>query len=155
MGTDDSRYTNPFGVTSDLMAPWVQLMRMWASGVASFVPGGPSAVNTWMSAFTPVGMAWAGMTMDTKVEVRVTSKQLVAVTVDLPPGAEALELRAEPVGKKKSGVDVALVGKRGLVLVTVKVQDDQPKGSVSYTIRDSSDQHRGTLQVNVLPDDAS
>jgi hypothetical protein len=158
MSTDDPLYTNPFGVTSELMAPWVQLMRMWANGVASLVPGGSSAVNTWMNAFTPAGMAWAGMTMDTKVAVRVKSIQEVAVTVDLTPGAGALKLRAERVGQKgKSAsapkVDADLVSTApGLVTVTVTVPDGQPKGLVSFTIRDSSNQPRGTMQVNVLPD---
>ena len=153
----DPRYTTPYTATSDLMAPWVEMMRMWADGMAAFVPGGQSAVNAWMNTFAPFGTAWAGMAMDTKVEVRVSSKQLVAINVDLTPGAEALALKAEPVMEKakasaSSPVTVTLESSRGLVRVTVSVPDDQPKGSQSFTILDAYNQHRGTLQVDVLPE---
>jgi hypothetical protein len=155
----DPPYTTPFGATSDLMAPWAQMMRMWADGLSALVPGGPGAVNAWMNAFVPGSAVWAGagMNANAKVEVHVSSKPVTAVTVDLHPGADALVLTAEPVepagdGAAMPAVMVVLESSPGLVRVKVRVPDDQLAGSQSFMVRDAYRQQRGTVRVDVLPE---
>ena len=139
----DPRYTTPYRPNLDLMAPWVQMTRFWAD-----------AVNAWMFAFVPGSAAWAGITpglnKSARIEVRVTSKPVTAVTVDLHPGADALLLTAEPA--EQAGIQVNLDSDPGVVRVNVSVPDDQPPGSQSFVIQDAYKQPRGTLQVKVLPE---
>jgi hypothetical protein len=90
--TNYRQYPGPWDPTMSLMAPWWQLMQMWASGVAAFVPGGAALTN----AFDP----WWGRPAPgprARLAVLVKSKSHAEVTVDLHPGAECHQLRAELV----------------------------------------------------------
>src|SRR5580765_983710 len=70
--SQDPQFSTPWGSSSDLMAPWWQMMRMWAEGMAAFVPGGPAMA--WLNAFVPGGTGWAGSPSQApRVEVRVSS----------------------------------------------------------------------------------
>jgi hypothetical protein len=154
--SQDPQFSTPWGSSSDLMAPWWQMMRMWAEGMAAFVPGGPA--TAWLNAFVPGGTGWAGSPSQApRVEVRVSSKRTAVVTVSLHPGADSMQLTAEPPAatgnaKKPSPLGLTFESFPGLVRVSVTVPDDQPADSFTFTIRDRDHNQRGELRVDVLPE---
>ncbi len=149
------QFSTPWGASSDLMAPWWQMMRMWADGMSAFVPGGQGPATAWLNAFVPGSTAWSSQAP--RVEVRVSSKPTAVVTVSLEPGADSMQLTAEPPantgnGKKSSPLGLTLESFPGLVRVSVTVPDDQPADSYTFTVRDKDHNHRGELRVDVLPE---
>ncbi len=148
------QFSTPWG-SSDLMAPWWQMMRMWADGLSAFVPGGQGPATAWLNAFVPGASTWSSQAP--RVEVRVSSKPTAVVTVSLDPGADSMQLTAEPPanrgnGKKSSPLGLTLESFPGLVRVSVTVPDDQPADSYTFTVRDKDHNPRGELRVDVLPE---
>ena len=155
--SQDPQFSTPWGSSSDLLAPWWQMMRICAEGMATFMPGGPGPATAWLNAFVPGGAGWAGSYQPPRVEVRVSSKPTAVVTVNLHPGADSLQLTAEPLApagnaKKTSPLGLTFESFPGLVRVSVEVPDDQPADSYTFTIRDKDHYHRGELRVEVLPE---
>ena len=145
--SQDQQFSTPWGSGWGLMAPWWQMMRVWAEGMAAFAPGGPGA-------FAPGG---AGRTYQPpRVEVRVSSKPIALVTVNLDPGADWLQLTAEPLAPAgdadTSPLALSFECHPGTVKVSVTVPDDQPADSYTFAIRDRDQCQRGELRVDVLPE---
>jgi hypothetical protein len=153
--SQDPQFSTPWGPSSDLMAPWWQMMRMWAEGVAAFMSVGPGSASAWLNSFAPGGAGWTGGPSP-RVEVRVSSKRTAVVTVSLQPGADSLQLTADAPAAtgnaKKPSLDIAFESLPGLVRVSVTVPDDQPADSYTFTIRDRDHCQRGELRVDVLPE---
>lgn len=156
--SQDPQFSTPWGSSSDLLAPWWQMMRIWAEGMAAFMPGGPGPATAWLNAFVPGGAAWAGSTYQPpRVEVRVSSKSTAVVAVSLHPGADSLQLTTEPLApagnaRKSSPLGLTFESFPGLVRVNVTVPDDQPADTYTFTIRDKDHYQRGELRVEVLPE---
>jgi hypothetical protein len=154
--SQDPQFSTPWGPSSDLLAPWWQMMRMWAEGMAAFMSPGPA--TAWLNAFVPGGTGWAGSPSSAaRVEVRVSSKRVAVVTVSLHPGADSMQLTADPPvatrnAKKPSPLDITFECLPGLVRVSVTVPDDLPADSYTFTIRDRDHNERGELRVDVLPE---
>src|SRR6185436_16198621 len=53
--SQDPQFSTPWGPGSDLLAPWWQMMRIWAEGMAAFMPGGAGPATAWANAFVPGG----------------------------------------------------------------------------------------------------
>lgn len=140
------------------MGPWWQMMRMWTEGMAAFMSGGPGAATAWLNAFVPGGTAWAGSPSSApRVEVRVSSKRAAVVTVSLHPGADCVQLTADPPAaagnaKESSPFDITFESFPGLVRVSVTVPGDQPADSYTFTVRDGDQNPRGELRVDILPE---
>ena len=89
--------------------------------------------------------------------MRVSSKRTAVVTVSLHPGADSMQLTAEPPAatgnaKKPSPLGLSFESFPGLVRVSVTVPDDQPADSYTFTIHDRDHNQRGELRVDVLPE---
>jgi hypothetical protein len=155
--SQDPQFSTPWGPSSDLMGPWWQMMRMWTEGMAAFMSGGPGAATAWLNAFVPGATGWAGPASAPRVEVRVSSKRTTVVTVSLHPGADCLQLTADPPAatgnaNSASPFDIAFESLPGLVRVSVTVPGDQPADSYTFTIRDGDHNPRGELRVDILPE---
>jgi hypothetical protein len=156
--SQDPQFSTPWGPSSDLMAPWWQMMRMWAEGMAAFMSVGPGPATAWLNAFAPGGTGWAGSPSQApRVEVRVSSKRTAVVTVSLQPGADSMQLTADPPAatgnaKKPPPLDITFESLPGVVRVSVTVPDDQPADSYTFTIRDRDHCQRGELRVDVVPE---
>jgi len=141
-----------WGPSSDLVAPWWQMMRMWADGMAALMFCGPAAATTWANACARGGTGWTGSHYQApKVEVRVSSKRHAAVTMSLQPGAESMELTATGKGNESTLPEIEFeppvtATVRG---VNVTVPDDLPAGPYTFTINDGNHNQRGELRVDV------
>jgi hypothetical protein len=146
----------PWGPMTPMVAPWMQMMRMWTDSMAAFLPGGPAMATQWMNQFTPGGAMWPGMAMGPRphVVVRIDSQQPAEVAVDIDPGAECMGLTANAL--VAAGADTAppLAGvsidwNAGEARVSITVPNDQPAGTYSGTIVDSTGVRRGGVRVKL------
>jgi hypothetical protein len=156
--SQDPQFSTPWGPSPDLMAPWWQMMRMWAEGMAAFMSVGPGAATSWLNAFAPGSTGWAGGPSSApRVEVRVSSKRPAVVALSLHPGADSLQLTADPPAatgdaKEPSPFDITFESLPGLVRVSVTVPGEQPADSYTFTVRDRDHNPRGELRVDILPE---
>ena len=118
---------------------------MWADGLSPFLPGGPSAVDAWASAFVT-----AARSSSPRVDLRVESEHSVVVSVDLYSGADATDLIAEHVGNPTDAKVKFREGSGGVVRVDVSVPENHAEGLHRFTIRDRSGCQRGTVSIDVV-----
>jgi hypothetical protein len=141
-----------WGPNSDFVAPWWQMMRTWADGMAAFMFCGPAAATTWLNACARGGTGWAGSHVQApKIEPRVSSKRHAAVTVSLQPGAESMELTATGKGNEPTLPEIKFDPPVAATVrgVNVTVPDDLPAGPYTFTISDENHNRRGELRVDV------
>jgi hypothetical protein len=145
MNDNRYNYSNPYtawGPMGPFIAPWMQAMQAWACAMSAFVPGA-----------APQG-SWGQCATSPKVSVRVTAQNPTEVSAWIDPGADGMELTADPL--KISGDTVApLLGpvpikcECGHVRVSVTVPKGQPAGRYSGAIRDKDGCRRGELTVDI------
>jgi hypothetical protein len=156
--SDDRSYgtppAGPWGPMTPLVGTWMQMMRMWTDSMSPFLPGGSSMATDWMNQFAP-GMAgaWGGGGR-AKQSVVVTSACPTEVALEIDPGAEAMQLRVEPLAPVVAGGGPPLAGvgidcSAGRVQVRVTVPNDQPAGVYRGAVTDAGGNRRGELRVEL------
>jgi hypothetical protein len=131
--------------TNPLLAPWLQMMRLWTDSMMAFMPtGGANPFAMWTGAMQP----------RPAIAVRTSSQHPVEVTVSLDAGAEWFLLRADPLVSSESPNSSSIAApsiacEPGRVSVSVAVPSAQPAGRYTATIRDSAGVRRGELCVSV------
>lgn len=148
----NSAFNGPMGPMSPMVMPWIEMMRMWASTMQSFVPGAGTMGTDWMNQFMPGTFpqsAYRG-----PVAVHLSSKAPAEVTVDLAPGADQSALRIDSLSHTTNHQAPPLVGigierMNGTLRVRVAVPNDQPAGSYRGAITDTTGARRGELRVDV------
>jgi len=142
----------PWGAMNPMMAPWMQMMRMWTEGMSSFMPGANGLATEWMSQFMPGATMWAGPSARASIAVQVTSPYPIEVKADFDAGAEYSMLTAEPL-RMRSDEDatlaVTLKCAPGLVRIGVTVPSGQAGGRYSGAVNDASGVKRGEITVDV------
>lgn len=139
--------SGPWGNASNnpLLAPWLQMMRLWTDSMMAFMPtGGANPFAMWTGAVQP----------RPAIAVRTSSQLPVEVTVNLDAGAEWFLLRADPLvnAENPNSSNIAapsITCEPGRVSVSVAVPSIQALGRYTATIRDSSGIRRGELCVSV------
>lgn len=142
-----------WGAGNPMLAPWMQMMRVWSDAVSQFVPGGAMGAE-WMNQFVPGMCPPAPGAGRAKVSVHIASAQPVEVTVDLHPGAEFMDLKLEPLVHADREATPSLnatdiVTSQGHIRVRITVPSDQPHGRYCGAIHDSAGVHRGELIVEI------
>lgn len=140
----------PWGAINPLMAPWLQMMRMWTDNMAAFIPGANGATD-WMSQFMPGAAAW-GAARPT-VSMHVTSPGPVEISASVDAGAEYAMLSVEPLvhsgGRKDSLSGISAECTPGRIRLIVNVPAGQATGHYTGSIVDSSGTKRGVVQLDV------
>ena len=142
-----------WGAGNPMLAPWMQMMRVWSDAVSQFVPGGAMGAE-WMNQFVPGMCPPAPGAGRAKVSVHIASAQPAEVTVDLQPGAEFMDLTLEPLvhadREAAPSLNAAdIVTRQGHIRVRITVPSDQPHGRYSGAIHDSAGVPRGELIVEI------
>ena len=141
----------PWGAITPLLAPWMQMMRMWTDSMTAFFPGGSGVATDWMNQFIPGAAAWSGARP--AVSVYVTSPSPVEVSATLDAGAEYAMLSVEPLahssGKGPSITDITAECTPSRIRLIVDVPSGQPIGCYSGSLIDNSGAKRGTVQLEV------
>ncbi|MEP6733536.1 MAG: hypothetical protein ABJE10_23020 [bacterium] len=142
-----------WGPMNPMMAPWMQLMRMWSENMSALIPGGGGIATDWMTQMMSANPFMAPAPASrTTVSVHVASPAPVAVKADIDPGAMWSKLTAEPLTRhdnKSAPLTVALVCKPGDVRVELSVAAGQPTGHYVGAVHDASGVKRGEIIVDV------
>ncbi len=157
--SDNRQGANPWGMWGSMapmmgpmMAPWMQMAKMWTDSMSAFVPGGAAAMNQFMA-----GMGGAPMrTNSARHSVQVSSRLPATVSVSLDPDAEFMLLKVEPLAEAKgttgpSLTDVTLESVNGHLTVRVTVPDTQPAGTYAGPVLDGGGNRRGEITVQLAP----
>ena len=144
----------PWSAINPLMAPWMQMMRMWTDSMAALMPGGTGAAATdWMNQFIPGAAAWSAARP--AVAVHVTSENPVEVSASVDAGAEYATLSVAALqhssgnGTSITGITAECTPSR--IRLVVDVPKGQATGHYSGHIIDSSGANRGLVQLEVHP----
>jgi hypothetical protein len=141
-------FANPSGPIAPLMAPWIQVMRVWTDAMAAFAAGGGPAVDLMNRVLAGFALARP------KISVEVSSQYPTEVTVALDPGAELAKLTVDPLSNPDDRDAPALTGTQiecvqDVILFRLTVPNDQPSGRYCGTIKDSAGLRRGELVAQV------
>ncbi|MEO8333499.1 MAG: hypothetical protein ABI664_00905 [bacterium] len=145
----------PWGATNPMMAPWMQMMRLWTESMSSLMPGpNPMATATdFMTQFMPGGAMWGGASAArASVSVQVSSPYPVEVKADIDAGAEYSMLTAEPLtltGDADVTLAVTLKCSPGLVRIGVTVPSGQAAGRYTGAVTDANGLRKGEISVDV------
>jgi hypothetical protein len=131
-----------------LINPWLQLMQMWTTSLAAFMPGGAVLTNPWAN---PCAPDWGRPAQRSCAKFAVSFKLphdlKAAIDVDLHPGAEFLQLQA---GKLADGLTVDFEkANAGKVGVAVEVNEDLAAGEYTGEVKDNYGTVRGKLMVSI------
>jgi hypothetical protein len=140
----------PWGAFNPMMAPWIQLMRMWTDNMAAFMPGGMPM--DWMNQFMPGGSAWGVPGARASVSVHVSSAQPVEVKADIDAGAEYSKLTADPLtlpDKNGAHLHADLECTPGHVRVRLTIPATQPSGQYVGAVHDAAGVKRGQITVDI------
>jgi hypothetical protein len=140
----------PWNAFNPMMAPWIQLMRMWTDNMAAFMPPGMSM--DWMNQFMPGGSAWGVPSGRASVSVGLASERPVEVKADIDAGAEYLKLTAEPLTVGDSNgvpLHAHLECTPGHVSVRLTIPPTQPAGRYVGAVHDAAGVKRGQIIVDV------
>lgn len=141
----DSNWSAAWGPMWPMVAPWMQVMKVWTDAVATNVPGagpqdgwnpgtpGPAPPNTASAA------PFAAATRAPKVSVKVSSQSPIEVTPVVWRFDAGMQLVADPLQNSDSSLALPLNGVAitcgpGTVQVSVTVVTDQPAGRYSGAI---------------------
>jgi hypothetical protein len=143
----------PWAAMNPMMAPMMQMMRMWTDTMSSFMPGANGIATDWMNQFMPGAAMWGGTASARAcVAVQVSSPYPVEVKADFDSGAEYSMLTAEPlklVGAAEGSLAVTLKCSPGLVKIGVSVPAGQVGGRYSGAVNDASGVKRGEIVVDI------
>ncbi len=142
----------PWAAMNPMMAPWMQMMRLWTESMSSFMPGANGMATDLMSEFMPGAAMWAGASAArASVSVHVSSPYPVDVKADFDAGAEYSILTAEPLRSMDGDakLSVSLTCTPGLVRIAVTVPTGQVRGRYAGAVHDASGVKRGEITIDV------
>lgn len=147
MGDKKDYWQDPSNTIAALTEQWLTMMRTWTELWSSFIP------RTW-----PQG-AWSPTAPSAPtIGVRVVSRRQTEVTASLRPGADLIELVADPLftrGRHEPPIDpkkISFERGPGTVRVIVEIDDAQPTGRYEGAIRNKADRSEaGSLVVVINP----
>jgi hypothetical protein len=152
-GYSSAGFGGPWGAMNPMMAPWMQMMRMWTESMSSFMPGANGMATDFMSQFMPGMAAWTGgSAARASIAVQVSSPYPVEVKADFDAGAEYSMLTAEPLtlaGVDDAKLAVTLKCSPGLVRIGVTVPSGQMGGRYIGAVNDAGGVKRGEITVDV------
>jgi hypothetical protein len=140
----------PWNAFNPMMAPWMQLMRMWADNVAAFMP--PGMPMDWMNQFIPGGSAWGVPSARVSVSLGVASQRPVEVKADIDAGAEYSKLTAEPLiagDGKGTPLHAYLECTPGHISVRLTIPPTQPAGRYGGAVHDVAGIKRGQITIDI------
>jgi hypothetical protein len=146
-----SNYGGPGGQWNQnpLMAPWLQMMRLWTDSMMAFVPGGAAyPFGPWSGAGPQSGSE------RTIISVQTVSQTPIEVTLNVDPDLDNAKLTADPLmnaGNVNAPpiASTSLISEPGRIRVRVTVPNDQPAGHYRGAVRDGTGRQRGELSVDV------
>lgn len=151
--TSNGGFGGAWGAMNPMMAPWMQMMRMWTESMSSFMPGANGMGADLMGQFMPGSAMWMGAAAArASISVQVTSPYPVEVKADFDTGAEYSMLTAEPLkvtGHGDATLVVALRCAPGLVRVGVTVPSGQAAGRYIGAVTDANGLRKGEITVDV------
>ena len=150
--SSNGAFGGPWAAMNPMIAPMMQMMRMWTESMSSLMPGANGIASEWMNQFMPGAAMWGGMApARASVATHVSSPYPVEVKADLDSGAEYSMLTAEPL--KLAGGDaslaVTLKCSPSLVKIGVTVSAGQAGGRYCGAVKDASGVKRGEITVDV------
>ena len=143
-----NNYSAAWKALTPLAAPLIQILRQLAGGAAA---SGAGIASDWLNQLMP-GQQRNGS--NTVVAVQVSSRAQTEVTVDLQPGADSQNLKADPLVHTERRdapplVSIALESRAGQIRVRVTVPNDQPAGTYVGALHDVTGVKRGELRVAI------
>ncbi|MEO5818046.1 MAG: hypothetical protein ABIT20_22445 [Gemmatimonadaceae bacterium] len=152
-GFSNAGFGGPWGAMNPMMAPWMQMMRMWTESMSSFMPGANGMATDLMSQFMPGAAMWGGASAArASIAVQVSSPYPVEVKADFDTGAEYSLLTADPLqlsGGERASLAVTLKCAPGLVRIGVTVPSGQAGGRYTGAVNDASGVKRGEITIDV------
>ena len=145
MNDNRCNYSSPYGAWGpmwSLITPWVQAMQAWTCAMSGFVPGAAAQSS------------WSQCAMTPRVSVKVSSRDQTNVSAHVEPGADTMNLSADPLKSsdaRNAAVlnDVTIESECGQVRIDITVPDGQPAGVYRGVIRDTCGCKRGDLTVEI------
>jgi hypothetical protein len=151
-GYQNNGFGGPWGVMNPMMAPWMQMMRMWTENMSSLMPGANGIAADFMSQFMPGAAMWGGAAARSSISVQVSSPYPVEVKADFDAGSEYSMLTADPL-KISGGEDATLTAtlkcSPGLVRISLTVPSGQAGGRYTGAVHDAAGVKRGEITVEV------
>jgi hypothetical protein len=136
-----------------MIAPWMQMMRLWTDSMSSLMPGANGLAADWMSQFMPGAAMWTGASVPrASIAVQVSSPYPVEVRADFDTGADYSILSAEPLrmtSDEDATLAVTLKCSPGLVRISITVPSGQAGGRYTGAVTDASGVKRGEITVDV------
>jgi hypothetical protein len=140
----------PWSPFNPMIAPWMQLMRMWTESMAALMP--PGMPMDWTNQFMPGGFGWGAPCARAAVSVHVSSARPVEVKADIDAGAEYSKLTVQPLTlseSKSTPLHVDLECTPGHVRVRLTISATQPSGQYFGTVHDAAGVKRGQITVDI------
>ncbi|MGP1676451.1 MAG: hypothetical protein ACTS6J_04760 [Burkholderiales bacterium] len=144
----ESSYTAAWNALAPLAAPLIQILRQLVGGAAA---SGAGIATDWLNQLMS-GQQRSGS--NPVVAVQVSSRVQTEVTVNLQPGADSQNLKADPLVHTERRdapplVSIALESRAGQVRVRLTVPNDQPAGTYIGALHDVTGAKRGELRVEI------